>query len=182
MEDYDPYDRPAPDSPDRCQAVTGKGQCQLRAVPGGKYCVAHGGASILKGQERAATRTYRVAQWRTRMSEFSDDPKVKGLREEIGILRLLLETQLNQCRDATDLMLNSQGISALVEKVEKVVVSCHKLETNLGQTMDKQALIAYAQRVISIIADCLSVLSEEQASSIGNTIANRMLEAISDDA
>ena len=39
-----------------------------------------------------------------------------------------------------------------VAKIEKLVTSCHKLEESLGQTLDKQSIMQFADGVVGIIS------------------------------
>jgi hypothetical protein len=36
------YQRVEDDDPERCQAVTTRGQCKIKSLPGSKYCPIHG--------------------------------------------------------------------------------------------------------------------------------------------
>ena len=174
------YARAEPDAENRCQGMTANGQCQLVATPGSKYCIAHGGNPSL--EERKKVRNYRLTQWRGRVSEFADSGKVKDIREEIGILRLLLEERLNACQSATDLMIQSHSISDLVVKIEKAVSACHRLESQMGQLLDKQAIIRFAGLVVETISTSINdllnqgVLTEDAASQINTTVADALLE------
>ena len=86
-----------------------------------------------------------------------------------------MEERLNKCSDATDLILQSGPISDLVMKIEKVVASCHKLEGQMGTLLDKQAILQFAQAVISIIASEL-----EGQEAIIDAIATKILTSLSD--
>lgn len=151
----------AADDPHRCQAVTKYGQCLLKSVelPDGTYtytCKAHGATHSVQSYNEKSYRTYQLERWQARLDQKAESEHIKSLRDEIGILRICLEERLNRCHDATDLILQSVAISDMVLKIEKVVSSCHKLESQMGQLMDKQALLNFAQRVIAIIADNIS--------------------------
>lgn len=144
-----------PNDPRRCQAVTGHGQCQYRAVENSNFCMLHGGN---KGQEKAAKenyRNYQIERYKARIDSKLASSKIINLREEIAILRMLLETKLNRVNDDVDLLINSQGIADLVMKVGDVVQKCHKLETSLDQLIDKDTLHAFGQKVIGILCDNL---------------------------
>jgi hypothetical protein len=107
-----------------------------------------------KGQNivnNAAIRNYRLQRWRQRVGEMADSSSVKSLREEIGILRVVLEEMLNQCTDTTELLLYSHRISDLVMKVEKLVTSCDKLENRLGLLLSKDAVLQLATTYVQII-------------------------------
>lgn len=142
-----------PDDPKRCKGVGAHGQCPYEAMPGFEYCARHGNNTEMRKQEMEEMRNYRLAKWQARLNQFADHPKVKTLREEIGILRMLLEETMNRCNDADDLFLLSNKISELVSKVERVVISCHKLEQSSGQVLDKTAVLSFAAQVVEIISN-----------------------------
>jgi hypothetical protein len=139
------------DDPNRCQSIALNGQCIYKAVEGIKNCPMHAGASqnVIK-QEKV--RNYRLQKWNRRINEIADSDIIKSLREEIGILRILMEETINKCTDETDLMIYTPRITDLALKIEKVVVSCHKLEESLGQTLDKQKILNISTRIVNIIS------------------------------
>lgn len=140
------------DHPNRCQASGAKGQCINKAVPGGKYCLVHGGNKELNRQEKENIRNYQLAKFKSAFLRQADSPVLKTLHEEVAILRMVLENQINKCKDDTDLMLNSHVIGELVVKIEKVVKSCHSLESSLGGVLDKGTLLTFSTKIIDIIS------------------------------
>ncbi len=167
---------PYEEHPNRCQAVNVQGQCRnlgIELLNGGytANCLAHGGNKQRDSQKALSLRNYRVDKWRAKLQRLGNTPDIKNLRDEIGILRLLMEERLNKCADATDLILQSGPISDLVMKIEKVVASCHKLEGSMGMLLDKQAILQFAQTVIGIIAAEL-----EGQEEVIDKIATRILE------
>jgi hypothetical protein len=162
-----------PDSPDRCQATHKNGQCQWKACEGSNYCEAHGGNKAIEAKEKEAIKNYQLSKWQARIDKKKAAPDLKNLRDEIAILRMMLEERLNACNSGTDLMLHSSAISDMVMKVEKVVASCHKLERNMGMVVDKQAILNFAGRVVQII----TLELEGQPDKIDD-IGNRILEEI----
>lgn len=141
------------DDPDRCQGMLMGNQCYNKAVPGTQYCQIHGGLQIKQGQAKQAYKNYKLQKWQTRLDRMADSSAIKSLKEEVGILRMILEERLNQIMDETDLLLNSQYISDMVMKIEKVVSSMTKLDMQLGQMLDKQALMQMAAGLSTIISD-----------------------------
>jgi len=139
------------DDPCRCQYVGMHGQCRNKTVPGAKYCDKHTGALIMYRRNEDQKFMYNLDRFKTRFVDFATNPAIKGLREEIGVLRLLLEAKINKCNDEHDLLMNSTGISNLVMSIERLVTSCHKLEINLGQLLDKNKAIQLADEIIQII-------------------------------
>ena len=166
---------PYPEHPQRCQGNDANGQCINFQVPGGTHCLVHGGNKQIQSQKDASLKNYRAGQWQATINRFSEAPQIKDLREEIGILRMIMEERLNFCSSAHDLLIQSGAISELVVKIEKLVSSCHKLEASLGQHMDKTALMTFAQQVIQIIS--ITVVDRDQV----DVIANQMIEVLLED-
>lgn len=153
----------SPEDPERCQGIRnglGAGQCTNKAVPGGTFCMVHGGNRSLAKQEKESTDLYRVSMFKARIARNKSNNEVKSLSNEVAILRMVLEEKLNSCESDTDLILHSAAISDLVIKIEKVVTSCHKLEKNLGQHMDKATLLQFAGEVVSLVSQNVSNKSE----------------------
>ena len=139
------------DDPSRCQGLSHHGQCPNIAVPGSKYCRVHAGAACSPAKQ--AAHNYQLTVFQARMERMADSDIIKSLRDEIGLLRMILETQLNRCKDDTDLLLSSQTIGDLIMKIERLVISSSKLDRELGRVVDRQAILSFATQVISIIAD-----------------------------
>lgn len=149
----------AEDDPLRCQGVTKWGQCNYRAYVDEEtgnydsYCIKHGGGIKKYHKDMYDTRNYRFQKYQQRINSFADNNQIKSLREEIGIIRMVMEEVINRCKDGTDILMYSQKISDLTMKIEKLVVSCHRLESNLGQTLDKTAMLNIATRMVNIISE-----------------------------
>ena len=162
------------DDPHRCQAtIPSKGQCINMAskTEDGKYgsfCMAHGGNRFIEKEKKDSLRNYQLDKFKARLSRHAESPGIKSLRDEIAILRMMLEERLNRCKDETDLVLQSGPISDLVMKIDKIVGSCHKLEGSMGQLLDKQAILQFASEVIEVIGD--AVKDEVAIEKIGNSI------------
>ena len=145
------FKRCAPDDPNRCQSNGAKTQCPYLAVPGSQYCPMHGGHSALKAAETARKRVYNLAKYQDRIGEHANHDQAKSLREEIGILRILLEGVMDQCKDQSDLLMYSNKISDLAIKIEKLVSSCHRLEAATGMLLDKGAALRIATEIVNIV-------------------------------
>ena len=156
MSDNPLYERVEDDDARRCQAVTGQGQCHLISVSGGDKCICHGGNKQLQSQELTSMRNYHLTKFQAKLQRHASTPNIKSLRDEVGILRMLMEEKLNRCEDTADLVMASGPIGDLVSKIERTVVSCHKLEDKLGQHLDKAGVLQFAQEVIKAVADCVA--------------------------
>ena len=138
----------------RCKQVCGsvKGQCHEHAEEGSDYCAKHKPKILNYFDRQTAMDNYRLRSFEKEIGELKDSPNLKTLRDEIAILRFTLQSILNKCADTSDVILYQSTISDLVVKVEKLVTSCHKLDSNLGNTVDKTAIIKFATAVITIIS------------------------------
>ncbi len=156
------------DDPRRCQGVRpSQGQCTNVRVEGSEYCPAHGGNKAFQAAEKAGLRNYRLTKFKQRIQELGTSSHIISLRDEIGILRILIEEKINRCDDEVDLIMMSGPLSDLLMKSEKLVTSCNRLETKLGGLLDKTKVIQLAQTIVQIIS---KHLNDEQ-----------LLEAISED-
>lgn len=163
-----------PADPDRCQAVHGQGQCLYKALEHSKFCPMHGGNKAQEAHNKKLIRQYNLAQWQGRSEHFADHDHVKSLRDEIGITRMLLENMITKCRDSDDLLLYSQKIGELVGKIERLVVSCNRLESSMGMLLDKAAALNLAGQMVEIITRHVSdeVAIDAIAGEIAFAIAN----------
>lgn len=160
-----------PDDPSRCQGMMSSGQCTLQSLPGLTFCKLHA-AAAKRLEAKGNIRNLNVAIWQNRIGQLADSPQAKSLREEIGVLRLLLEAILNTCQDSSQLIAMSNKISDLVSRIEKVVGSCHSIEKSSGQLLDKSAALQLATAIINIVGDnCTN--PEEVA-----TIADKIVEEV----
>jgi hypothetical protein len=147
---------PAEDPTLRCQASgdAGEGQCKFTIVEGTKYCPKHAGFQVAKYKEKERVHDYRLQVWQERIDHFAESERVKTLRGEIGILRHTLEAYINSFMgDNQKLILYSGRISDLVTKIERLVVSCDKLETKFGMLLDKGAALTLAGGFVKIISN-----------------------------
>jgi len=151
------------------------GQCPYKRIKGSDYCVRHGGHKQVIKNEEESKRQYNVAKWRARIDHFSEHQGVKTLREEIGIARLMLEALLQTCKDEMDLVLYSQKISELVGRIEKLVVSCSRLESSMGMLLDKAQAMQMAGRIINVISE--HVQDPEALNSIADAITNEFSDS-----
>ncbi|KKL66673.1 hypothetical protein LCGC14_2142650 [marine sediment metagenome] len=141
------------DDPTRCQASTRNGQCNLKAVPNGKCCLVHGGAMALKNEEQKNLKNYRLAKFRVRITELGSSSYLISLTDEVGILRMLIEEMINSCVEPGDLMLRAGPLADLLMKSEKLVSSCHRLDSKLGNLLSKDQVMQFAQLVVEIISN-----------------------------
>lgn len=144
------------------------------AIEGTTCCPLHGGNSQLESLRKQAANQYRLQVWQQRVNEFTESDHVKSLRGEIGILKMVLEQILNSCATANELLLYSPKISQLVTNIEKVVVSCDRLEKSMGMTMDKSTAMKLAADIVDLIS------SKITDPSLIDDISNGIIDILKD--
>ena len=171
------------DDPERCLGMLMGDQCYNKSVPGTKYCAIHGGVQAEQRLVKQGYKNYQLKKFQAKLDRMSDSSAIKSLKEEVGILRMILEERLNQITDETDLVLNSQFIADMVMKIEKVVSSMTKLDMQLGQMLDKQALLQMAAGLSTIITEELKdpILVETVINKIGDLITATFVDKDLDD-
>lgn len=136
---------------ERCEGTVSAGQCTNCKVEGSNFCMLHGANKSIESKNGEIVRNYRLLRWKKRVGELADSEGIKSLREEVGILRVILEEMLNSCKDSMDLLLYSQKMSDLVMKIEKLVVSCDRLENRMGLLLNKDSVLQLAATYVQII-------------------------------
>ncbi len=169
------FERVNADDSERCQYIRPtQGQCVNKACDGSTYCPAHGGNRGAQTKQKKKLRNYQLNKYKNRIAKKSNSSDILSLKDEIGILRLLIEEKINRCQDANDIIMMSGPLSDLIMKVERMVSSCTKLESRLGNFLDKNKIIQFAQTIVKIIAE--NITDEV----ILETISNQILEVLDD--
>lgn len=140
------------DPSERCEGTVQTGQCPYIKINNTNFCPMHGYNTSEIVRAENIKRNYRLNRWQERVNSFADSDLIKSLREEIGILRMIMEEILNKCEDATDILMMSQRISDVAMKIEKLVVSCDKLEGRMGMLLSKRAVVQLAGEYVQIIS------------------------------
>ena len=146
------------DDPDRCQGQQrDSNQCMNKSLKGSNFCAVHGGNKALAIKEKDDSMMFRLTQFKARVQDFATNPGIKGLREEIGITRMILEELLNgKCKTATDLLMHSSKISSLIRDISILVQATHKLESSMGILLDKMSAIQLSQEIVVVISDAMT--------------------------
>lgn len=175
------FERCEPDSKYRCQGVGKKGQCPFKAMPESKYCARHGGSMAGASVRKEQARLYKLAMWSERIGQQADHPKIKDLREEIGILRITLESKLKACENEQELLMRAGSITEMVREISKTVRMCHALELSLGTVLDKQQATTWVQEISVVLGryiddtDILEMISEDLLESLERITSKEVL-------
>lgn len=139
-----------PADPRRCKFSFPHEQCWREAEYGSEFCLAHGGKSTEQAEKK---RLYHLAEVdnRQRLAELSGHDGIKTLREEIGLVRMLIEKQVNSAKGDTELMSRSGSINNLILTLSRLMKDCHTLEVNLGELLSKQTVFRLIQSMCEIV-------------------------------
>lgn len=159
--------------PERCQGSTTRGPCPYKGNIDGRFCPMHAGGSNIHHLNRKAVRNFRLTQWQSRVDEFADSTEVKSLREEVGIMRLLLENTMNRYKTPDELYAGTGKISDIVGRLEKLVGTCHRLELANESLMDRSTVLRIASAMVEIIGEFIT--DEKVLDIIGDRIVTAIL-------
>ncbi len=176
------FERCEDEDPNRCQAVQAAGQCNYLSLEGSKFCARHGGNRAQNSKDQVNLRNLRLTRvhaYTERAKELGESENIKSIRDEIGIARLLLEERLGTCETTADLMLHSPVIGDSLLKIEKLVSSAHRLESNLGELLDKSAVVQLTGELVDIISKSLIELSDTLIDELGDEYKDKITAAIS---
>ena len=157
----------------RCSYLDDNGaQCPLPGLCADKfldhwvpYCAHHGGTKMVADYKKTLTKSMLTNHWKARIQRIGAAPEAKSLRDEIGTLKMSLDIILAQCKNEKDIFTHIGIIGDLVIKIEKIIASCHKMEVNLGNVLDRTALLQFGAGVISIISNYVEDSAAMQAIS-----------------
>ena len=142
------WERVSEDHPECCETQG----CLNKSLTGSRFCAAHGGNKGVESAEAASLKNYRLTKFHKQVQEKEGSSNIKSLTGEIAMLRQMVEEQWNSCEDANDLILKSGPISDLHTKIEKLVNSCNNIDKTLGNLIDKEKVVLFAQTIVSIIS------------------------------
>lgn len=114
---------------------------------------------------------YRLGRYQQRVQELKDDSEIRSLKNEIGILRMLIEDRFQRCDDDVSLQIHSAAIADMLMKVEKLVSSCIRSEKALGELLDKGQIVQFGQEVVEIISE---YVKPEQLEEVASKIVEAM--------
>lgn len=141
-----------PADPERCQAtIRSRGQCFLKAVPGSKFCPVHGGNKQAEADNKHNIYRYRLAVYQSRLDTITDSNAIKSLRDEIGILRFLAQTHLDNVRTQSELLMFSTPLTRLISRITSLSMTCAKVEASLAVIMDHQNAVDIALQLLHVV-------------------------------
>jgi hypothetical protein len=141
------------------RAREGETSCEREGCPivpylESRFCKVHGGALEMMRINKSKMKNYTLTKclYRNSITNKSKNANGHSLRDEIGILRFILEEMLEKIQDSADVELKQLAIGNLVLKIEKLVSASIKSEVQLGELLSADVLMAVQQQIIDIIS------------------------------
>jgi hypothetical protein len=119
------------------------------------------------------------SKYRQRYGDFADSSEIRSLRDEIAILRMVMEERLNMVQNDSEMLASCGQIASLAVTIERLVKSCNQLETRLGTLLSKPALLGIANNLVQILITELQGCPDYEAlvDKISERIINVIMEA-----
>jgi hypothetical protein len=163
--------------PRRCKGAAPDGQCQNVSEYGSDYCPAHGGRTGLEEAEDKRGYLLAKAEDRTRLVGMADKLEpVKELRDLIALQHMLIEKRYNLINSDTDLLTACGPLNTMLTTMERLISSCHRVETNLGELLQRHAVLTLAKEMVRIVIDELEGI--ENYEYIVDQITQRLIDTI----
>jgi len=163
--------------PRRCKGASKDGQCKNVALHDNDYCKLHsGGVDHLPAEQRRGFLLAKASD-KTRLATVSNELEpVKELRDTIALTHMLIEKRWNLVKDDNDLLIHCGPLNQLIGTMEKLINSCHRIETNLGELLARNAVLALAKEMVGIVIDELEGIEDYEA--IIDRITTRLVDTI----
>jgi len=162
----------------RCVYTSPKrGQCPLDAVEELEYCPLH-----CKDPEAPERAQYNLAtyKYRNRYNAHLDSDVLRSLRDEVALARMALEARLNLITNDAEFIAACGQLNTLFLTIEKLVGTCHRLETSLGSLLSKPTLLRIVQQIVDILFEELVSVPDHE--SIIDRISDKIIMAVSNAA
>jgi len=156
----------------RCKWVTAAGQCDREAVQG-SFCQNHGPVDPDQALRHYQITNCLVGGTHDRHNAVN---QIKDLREEIALTRALIETRLNLATNEAEFVASMGILHQYLSTVEKLVSACHRMDSSLGNVLNKASILNLAQELVGIISEELEGVPGRD--DIVDRIAHRLIEAI----
>ena len=132
----------------QCEHTTSTYQCPHEALEGDKFCEKHS-----RDPQAQPKRQYLLnkAKYQQRYCDFADSTDLRTLRDEIAILRMVMQERLNMISNDSEMLASCGQIASLAITIERLVKSCHSLESRLGTLLAKPTLLGIANELVQIL-------------------------------
>ena len=140
--------------------------CDRVTEPDSEFCSSHGGKS---------NYTFNSDRIRNAVSRKQHSDTLFSLREEVGLMRHVIESTINNNSDDESALAAISGlVTSQVETLSRILTSCQKLEIVSSTVMSIEEVNVLCSDIASIISD--HVDDVEVVKSIATAIDDRLEE------
>lgn len=158
---------------DKCEHTGTRGQCSDPKVDGSEFCAKHSNeADRIKG--------YRLSspELRERFEHHSRSDLFSSLRQEIDLLRAMIEDRVSQADSPAERIAAFNAVRPALVDVVKCVETLSKLERQNNIVLGKEALSWLSKEIINILIGELEQV--EGYERIVDRVAQRISKAIAE--
>lgn len=176
--------RVEPSDPTRCGATGQNGeQCPFQSLRNPmdpsqwlKVCKIHQMGSVHQAKKEAK-RLYNLTRYRARVDRLSAPDVGTNLDEELGVLRMMLESLLERYEEV-ELITGAGQISALVRDIRDTLVANKKIKSAMGELLDRAAMNRLCDELVGVICqhaapDKMDAISAGVAGAVAKALASR---------
>jgi hypothetical protein len=139
-----------------------------------KFCALH-----TRGDAEASIRTqYNLSKYRyrNRYDNFYENEALRSLRDEVALARTVLEERMNMINNSAEFIAACPQLNTLFLTVERLVNTCHRLETSLGSLLSKPTLLRIVQKIVDILTEEMASVPNHEA--IIDKLSDRIIEVV----
>jgi hypothetical protein len=101
---------------------------------------------------------------------------VKELRDAIALAHMLIEQRYNLIKTDGDLLAACGPLNQMLQTMERLVNSTHRIETNLGELLARHAVITLAKEMVKIVIEEIEGVEDYEA--IIDRITERLINTV----
>jgi hypothetical protein len=156
----------------QCSRATSSGMCNRPRVDGSAFCEKH-------SNEAARTRSYHLSNpdLAKRFDQLAGSDSIRTVKEEVIMLRLLIEDRHNLARTEAERVAAFQVLTPAFATLAKLVEVLNKLERSTDTVLEKEAVDRLGGEIVNILIE--ELCSVENYTDIVDRVAGRIGDAIS---
>jgi hypothetical protein len=154
-----------------CEKTGRFGICNQQAIPGSKFCQRH-------TDQRQEVMSYRFTdpELKERMDRHSTSKLIESVREEVVLVRSLIEERRNFAQTQAEKIKVFPEIIDATSKLERLVTSLARLERQTSQVLEKPAIQKLGKRIVEILTENLSQVPDRD--NVIDRIAREIADAV----
>lgn len=153
-----------------CDATLPSGnKCSYLPIEGSIYCQYHGGR---RRADLATAKRESIYDWtQTKYLQSIEQgihrsSRSTSLKEELGMVRILLQTLIETFEDKNAAFLKSGEILALVSKIESIAKTTHTIDKELGELVSRDEAKEIGSKMLQVLVDNLTVFVNDKNDEI----------------